>query len=48
MARAAVGNGDMVVGIKEGGGIWFLSSASTKAASCGMKPGGVQVVVAVV
>ena len=31
MARAAVGNGDVVVGIEEGGIAWFLSSASTRA-----------------
>jgi hypothetical protein len=24
VARAAVGNGDLVVGIEEGGGVWFL------------------------
>ncbi len=33
---------------RKGGGVRFLSLASTKAASCGMKPGGVQVVVAAV
>ncbi len=31
MARAAVGNRDVVVGIEERGGVWFLSSASTRA-----------------
>ena len=29
-----VGNGDVVVGIEEGGGVWFLSLALTRAASC--------------
>ncbi len=35
MARAVVRNGDMIVGIEEGGGVWFLSLASARAASCG-------------
>ncbi len=35
MARAAVGNGDVVVGIEEGGIAWFLSSALIRATSCG-------------
>ncbi len=35
MARAAAGNGDLVVGIEEGGVVWFLSPALTRAALCG-------------
>ncbi len=34
MTRAAVRNEDVVVGIEEGGGVWFLSSALTRAALC--------------
>ncbi len=35
MARAAVRNRDMAIGIKEGVCVWFLSPALTRATSCG-------------